>query len=267
MSPPSRRHPHLFVHDDPIVRSPSTLASVEDCVSERVAVRTLIVAGDVTPAVKLGAALAAQGHDVAFAGVPSEVDEIRRAVERHVSNDATVAVDAIGLARKVPDELAAVSARWTRVDMILVVSRLDARVAGLLDQSGPELQRALDEGSWPLVGAIHATQRVFTAGPRHAVAISRDDLQRFDADAAYRSVAAGVLETFVRYMATHLRPQGVLVNALRLPAQGNTAPDSNAVADVLVAIGTGLLDAMSGQVVTVDGGLGLRRGIGVTEVR
>lgn len=247
--------------------------------SGRAPTRTLIVAGQRELAIGLADGLAAHEHIVALAADPADLESVRAELEAggaeleslpagqgEGSRGAKPIVDAIGLGRKVADELVMVRQAVDAIDLLLVVPRFDAVVPTLLDQRPDALQSALDDGAWPLVGALHAVERVFGALPRYAVAVSRDDLQRFSSDGAYRSVATAVLETFTRYMATHLRPRGVLVNALRLPATFENG-QTGAVADVVAAIATGLLDAMSGQVLTVDRGQGLRRGIGVTEVR
>ncbi len=109
------------------------------------------------------------------------------------------------------------------------------------------LQEAVGEDSWPFVARLHALRKANGRYPRYAVALAAPLEGNPDGAA---TLATEVLETLVRYHATHLRPEGVRVNAVRA-AGGETSVSPREVAGTVLALCSGLLDAMSGQVLRV----------------
>lgn len=148
------------------------------------------------------------------------------------------------------------------------------RAEGLADLSERALLGTLDYSAWPLVDYLQAIDRRFGALPRRVVVSSSDGADVHYPGYAHVAIAKAVLEALVRYLAVTLRPRGVQVNALRsrmirtesfdaifggrgralaerFPELALTPED---VAEVAVALSSGTLDALSGQVVTVDRG-------------
>jgi NAD(P)-dependent dehydrogenase (short-subunit alcohol dehydrogenase family) len=145
---------------------------------------------------------------------------------------------------------------------------------------GPEkhsrraLFKSLEYSSWPLVSYLHAIGRTFGRYPRYAVAMSSDGPDTHYPGYDFVAVSKAVLETFVRYMNTHLHKEGCLVNALRTrqvitesyremfgeqqKALADKFPEFQCtvdeVADTTLALCSGLMDAMGGQVLTLDRG-------------
>lgn len=158
----------------------------------------------------------------------------------------------------------------TFVANVCVVTRGE----GTMKHSRRALYKSLEFSSWPFVGYLHALHATFGRYPRYALAMSSDGPDTHYPGYDYVAVAKAVLETFVRYMSTHLHPQGCLVNALRtrqvmtesyrqmFGAQQQALADKfpefavtvEEVADTALALCSGLMDAMGGQVVTLDRG-------------
>ena len=136
------------------------------------------------------------------------------------------------------------------------------------------LYKSLEYSSWPFVEYLHQLKRTFGRYPRYALAMSSDGPDTHYPGYDYVAVAKAVLETFVRYMNTHLHAEGCLVNALRtrqvmtesyrqifgeqqlalaakFPEFACTVEE---VADTALALCSGLMDAMGGQVVMLDRG-------------
>jgi NAD(P)-dependent dehydrogenase (short-subunit alcohol dehydrogenase family) len=159
---------------------------------------------------------------------------------------------------------------WAFISNVCVVQRGE----------GPEkhtrraLYKSLEYSSWPFVGYLQALHAAFGRYPRYALAMSSDGPDTHYPGYDYVAVAKAVLETFVRYMSTHLYEHGCIVNALRtrqvmtesyeqmFAAQQRElagkfpefACTVDEVADTTLALCSGLFDAMGGQVLTLDRG-------------
>jgi NAD(P)-dependent dehydrogenase (short-subunit alcohol dehydrogenase family) len=157
---------------------------------------------------------------------------------------------------------------------VCVVMRGD----GVENHAKRALLKSLDYSAWPFVDYMQQIQKTFGRWPRYSVAMSSDGPDRHYPQYDYVAVSKAVLETFVRYMATHLRNandgEGAIVNALRTrqvltESYKAIFPEEEAkiaqmfdeftitvdeVADTTLAMCSGLLDALSGQVITVDRG-------------
>ncbi len=139
-----------------------------------------------------------------------------------------------------------------------------------------DLTRGLRYSAWPLVEYLQACRRELGCYPRYAVALSSRGPDMFLP--GYDLVAASktVLEMLCRQLATELREEGVRVNALRAnPVDTRSlaatfGPEFAAfcrkyygddylvlpeeVADAVVALCSGWMDGVSGEVLFVDRG-------------
>jgi NAD(P)-dependent dehydrogenase (short-subunit alcohol dehydrogenase family) len=137
-----------------------------------------------------------------------------------------------------------------------------------------DLRRSLEYSAWPLVRYLDAMQASFGATPRYVVATSSDGPDRFYPGYDYVAASKAVLEALCARLAE--RHPGIRVNALRA-RQVDTAGyremfgpqsrevvgrfarfdvDTEEVARAAVALCSGDLDGLSGEVVTVDRGAG-----------
>ena len=146
-----------------------------------------------------------------------------------------------------------------------------------LDQAS--LFGCLEGTTWPLLGLLQTLEARFGDYPRYTVAISYDGPDSYHPGHEYLAASKAVLETFCRYLAKHLwEGHQRRVNVLRV---GSLAPETlvatlgpecegflerfygedffvapEAVGDATLALCSGLLDAMNGRVVRLDGGAG-----------
>jgi len=150
-------------------------------------------------------------------------------------------------------------------------------------QEMADLRRASMElsvrySAWPLVDLLQASQEVLGYYPAYALGISSDGGDVCHPGYEMAGVAKSALETLCRYLALRLRPEGVRVNAVR-PGFLDTASsratfgdalidthgkqfrdlllEPRAVAQACVALCSGLMDSITGQVITVDEGWSL----------
>jgi NAD(P)-dependent dehydrogenase (short-subunit alcohol dehydrogenase family) len=151
-------------------------------------------------------------------------------------------------------------------------------VRGVGDLKKNALELSLSYSAWPLVDLIQATQEVIGSFPRYVIAISSDGAGVCHPGYDLAGAAKAVLETMCRYLAMRLKQYGVRVNAIRpgfldtasaratfgdtvvdtmKERDGSMFLDPGVVAPVCVALCSGLMDAVTGQVIIVDEGWSL----------
>lgn len=162
------------------------------------------------------------------------------------------------------------------VDVFVSNASLAAVPRSLDDYDERALLKSVSYGAWPLVAYTRALHATFARWPRYVVAMSSDGPDRFSVGYDFVAASKSVLETLVRYLTWHLREEDVRVNAVRSrgvrtesfertfgPALLDhvrrlgledqlVAPEE--VAGAAVALTSGLMDAVRGQVLTVDRG-------------
>ena len=161
-----------------------------------------------------------------------------------------------------------------RVDVFISNVAMVVRGEGFDAHTHRALIKSLEYSAWPFVDYLHKINDAFGSYPEYAVAMSSDGPDQHYPHYDYVAVAKAVLETFVRYMSTHLRDHDVKVNALRtrqVPTESyaqifgedNTAiaarfeefavtPEE--VAATTLGLCSGLFDSFGGQVLQLDRG-------------
>lgn len=139
------------------------------------------------------------------------------------------------------------------------------------------LLTSIEYSSWPMVAYPQQMKKKFGRYPRYIVGISSDGPDHYFANYEFVAASKAVMETFCRYMAKHLGPEGVIVNVLRTrnvltqavyEIFGSAYTDfigkyageeyfmqPEEVGDAVLAMCSGMMDAMSGQVIMVDKGI------------
>lgn len=132
--------------------------------------------------------------------------------------------------------------------------------------------------AWPVVDLVQAAREELGAFPRYVLGVSSDGAQVCHDGYDLAGAAKAVLETLCRYLAVRLRADGVRVNAVRpglldtlssravlgdeamdrLRAESpSPVLDPRGVARACVALCSGLMDSVTGQVITIDEGWSL----------
>lgn len=141
------------------------------------------------------------------------------------------------------------------------------------------LQKSIHYSAWPLVGYLQKLKTAFGRYPRYALALSSPGPDHYCPGYEFVAASKAVLETLMRYANYRLRDENININILRAGAiktqsahdmfgdelfgfLDRLAPPNHEwlsaedVADVAVALCSGWLDAVSGQVLNVDRGHG-----------
>ncbi|MEZ4866950.1 MAG: SDR family oxidoreductase [Caldilineaceae bacterium] len=188
-----------------------------------------------------------------------------------VESDVSNAEDTRTLMRRVQREAGA-------LDVIISNVAFAKTVNDLSDLRRRALEHSLAYSAWPVVDLVQTAYETFERYPRYVIGISSDGGEVCHPGYDLVGVAKSVLETLCRYLALRLKPHGVCVNVIRpgfldtasaratfgdaLFAQLQTRHpemllDPVQVANTCVALCSGYMDAVTGQMITVDEGWGL----------
>ena len=137
---------------------------------------------------------------------------------------------------------------------------------------------AIDYSVWPIVSHTRAAKEIFGTYPRYVVAMSSEGADFYHVNYDIVAAAKAALEALCKYMNQRLRAHGTRVNVLRTrftrtdsmravfgeefegfldKHQPGVFTDANEVGDAAVGLCSGLMDAVGGQIVTVDHGANL----------
>lgn len=190
---------------------------------------------------------------------------------RIIESDVSNADDTRALMQTICDETGT-------LDIVISNVAFAKTVQELGDLRKRALDHSLAYSAWPVVDLIQAAHETFDRYPRYVIGISSDGGAVCHPAYDLVGVSKSVLETLCRYLALRLKPHGSCVNAIR-PGFIDTASarstfgnamfermqqahpdmllDPHEVARTCVALCSGYMDAVVGQVITVDAGWGL----------
>lgn len=153
---------------------------------------------------------------------------------------------------------------------------LAALVRSIDEYDERALDRSISYSTWPLVTHTREAHRIFGKYPRHVIGLSSGGPDHFYKDYDFVAATKAVLETLTRYLAYRLFDDDCRVNVVRsrlvrtqsLRDTFGTGFEAfverfnmerqfiscEEVAGVVVALTSGMLDGMNGQVVMVDRG-------------
>jgi len=154
-----------------------------------------------------------------------------------------------------------------------------AQVGGSLESYVKRaLNTSLSYSAWPFVGYLQQVKRTFGRYPRYVVGSSCDGPDTYYPGYDFVAASKVVMETLCRYLATHLLGEDVRVNILRSRPVSTESlvatfgPEfepflkkyfgeeyfirAEEVADATLALCSGWMDAVSGQVILLDRGVG-----------
>lgn len=228
----------------------------------------------------IGMAFARSGYTVYLTHRWGSVAEEELVAEFHahdlptpqiVESDVSNAEDTRTLMRRIQQEAGA-------LDVIISNVAFAKTVADLSDLRRRALEHSLAYSAWPVVDLVQAAHETFECYPRYVIGISSDGGEVCHPGYDLVGASKSVLETLCRYLALRLKPHGVCVNVIR-PGFLDTASaratfgdalfaqlqarhpelllDPAKVANSCVALCSGYMDAVTGQVITVDEGWGL----------
>lgn len=144
------------------------------------------------------------------------------------------------------------------------------------DYSLRMLKKSISYSAWPLYAYTQAIKDKFGCYPKYVIGVSSTGPDHYSYGYDYVAASKAVMETLCRYMTYHLRHEDICINVIRSRAirtqsleatfgeelfefTKKLVPDHywikpEEVAGTIVALCSGLLDSMRGQIMTVDRG-------------
>lgn len=170
-----------------------------------------------------------------------------------------------------------IARRSDGVDVLVSNVAFALRTPGVEAYSERGLMQSIDYSAWPMWSYTKAIRDEFGRYPKYVIGLSSDGPDGFFMNYDFVAMSKSVLETMCRYMNFRLFEHGVRVNVVRsrlvrtesfdatfgqefhrfLESVGGfedcyTTPEE--IANVILALGSGLLDVIGGQVIMADKG-------------
>ena len=163
-----------------------------------------------------------------------------------------------------------------KVDVFVSNATGAVAVRGLDDLTERALASSIRYGAWPTLGYLQEMKRTFGRYPGYTVAISTTGIDSYTRNYDLVAASKAALEVLCRYAAFHLRHEDGRVNLIRTRAVSSDSlkaivgddldeitrtvrasgfimqPDE--VADAVLALCSGFMDDVNGQVITLDRG-------------
>ncbi|HZU99199.1 MAG TPA: SDR family oxidoreductase [Planctomycetota bacterium] len=188
---------------------------------------------------------------------------------RIVNADVCVQEDMVALLEQLHREHERIEAFISNVSVGLVVK-------GLEDYEKRSLLQSIEYSAWPMVAYTQRIREVFGHYPRYVIGLSSGGPDAFYKNYDFVAASKAVMETLCRYMNYRLYDEGVRINVVRsrlvrtesLRATFGRDFEQFAerfnmkrqfisceeVANTILALCSGLMDGVSGQVIMVDRG-------------
>ena len=187
-----------------------------------------------------------------------------RLVQADVKSDADLA-----------DLLAAIRQTHDRVEVLVSGVAAATAVRGLGDYDWRALTQSLELTAWPLFAYLRRLHETFGSYPRYVIGLSSDGPDSHQPNYDFVAASKAVLETLCRYASVHLFHEDVRLNIVRAgwvftdslrslcgdeiePFIRRYFPEAEIpaeeVADAILALCCGLMDAVRGQILVVDHG-------------
>jgi enoyl-[acyl-carrier-protein] reductase (NADH) len=173
--------------------------------------------------------------------------------------------------------LGIVKERHARVEVFISNVSFAQAGGGLDSYSKRSFLTSLGYSAWPMLGHLQQMKQLFGQYPRYTLGMSCDGPETYYPGYDYVAAAKTVMETMTRYLASHflgtdcriniLRSRPVSTDSLRATFGEGFEPflrryhgddyfiEVEQVADAVLALVSGLLDGVSGQVILLDKGV------------
>lgn len=172
----------------------------------------------------------------------------------------------------------ALEKKFSGVDIFISNVSLSLIVKSFEDYSLRALKKSISNSSWPLVSYFKQLKEVFGRYPKYTIGVSSTGPDHYCYGYDFVAASKSVMEVFCRYLSYRLKEEDVVINAVRAGAIKTDAfsqtfgeefekfakayvPDNywielQEVSNTILALCSGYCDAIRGQIITVDRGIG-----------
>jgi NAD(P)-dependent dehydrogenase (short-subunit alcohol dehydrogenase family) len=165
-----------------------------------------------------------------------------------------------------------------KIDIFISNVGFAPQVSTLEEYKKRSFFKTIEYSSWPIVEYTQKIKNTFGSYPQRVIAVSSDGPDHYYRGYDYVAAAKALLEHFSRYLSVHLLKEGSRVNAVRfgtvktqsfsaifgeeffsffkkegIPEELILTPED--CGKTILALASGLMDTVNGQVITADYGL------------
>ena len=207
----------------------------------------------------------------------SDEEDVRRAFAATDAPEPCLVQADVAIEDDTVELLRLIKKRHDRLEAFISNVAFAQTVRGIDDYNKKGLFKSLEYSAWPFVGYLQQIKQTFGAWPRYAIGVSSEGVEQ-TAYPGYGMVAVAkvVMEVMCRYLSARLFEEDIRLNIIR-PIRVSTdsfratvgdemepflrriggdryflTPDE--VGDAILALCSGLMDAVSGQVILLDRG-------------
>jgi NAD(P)-dependent dehydrogenase (short-subunit alcohol dehydrogenase family) len=206
----------------------------------------------------------------------ADEDEVRRIFADAGAPEPVLIQADVARAEDTGRVLAEMRARHGHVEAFISNVSQAVLVENPTDYSPRALFQSIQYSAWPFVEHTFAIREVFGRYPRYVVGISSTGVDQFSWGYDLMAASKAVMETLCRYLSYRLYDEDVRINVIRTRSVRTESfrsafgsdfeafarrfsreqhfVDAREVADAAVALCSGLMDGVRGQVLTVDRG-------------
>jgi enoyl-[acyl-carrier-protein] reductase (NADH) len=207
-------------------------------------------------------------------GTADEDEVLRRFADSKAAKPLIIRAD-VGNADDTGMLMQELRSRWEHVDVFVSNVSVALVVKDLEDYSLKGLSKAIEYTAWPMFAYTRQIREFFGRYPRYVVGMSSRGPDSYAKGYDFVASSKAVLETMCRYMSYRLYDEDIRINVVRAGpvrtmslqhtfgdfetfAQRFTRDEHHIgmqeVSNCVVALCSGLLDGMKGQVINVDRG-------------
>lgn len=206
----------------------------------------------------------------------ADEDEVRRAFAEAGAPEPCLVQADVARAEDTGRVLTEMRARHDHVEAFVSNASQAVLVENPADYTPRALFQSIQHSAWPLVDYTFRIHEVFGRYPRYVVGISSTGVDRFSWGYDLMAASKAVMETLCRYLNYRLYDEDTRINVIRTRSVRTESfrtafgsdfeafarrftreqhfVEAGEVADAAVALCSGLMDGVRGQVLTVDRG-------------
>jgi len=237
----------------------------------------LVTGGTMGIGLETALALAERGARCAVTykwGTADEADVYRRFADKRAPTPLIIQAD-VGNADDTRVLMEELRKEWERIDIFVSNASVALVVKDVKDYSFKAFSRAIESTAWPVFAYIGQIREYFGRYPRYVIAMSSRGPDSYAKGYDFVASSKAAMETMCRYMSYRLYDEDIRINVVRAGAVRTMSLrdtfgdfeefaskflrdehyiDAKEVSNCVIALCSGLLDGMRGQVITVDRG-------------
>jgi NAD(P)-dependent dehydrogenase (short-subunit alcohol dehydrogenase family) len=237
----------------------------------------LITGGTMGIGLETAVALAERGARCAVTykwGTADEDEVYRRFADKGAPKPLIIRAD-VGSADDTNVLMEELRRQWEQVDIFVSNASVALVVKDVKDYSFKAFSKAMEYTAWPMFAYTSQIRECFGRYPRYVIAMSSRGPDSYAKGYDFVASSKAAMETMCRYMSYRLYDEDIRINVIRAGAvrtmslrdtfgdfeefarkfmRDELYIDAKEVSNCVVALCSGLLDGMRGQVLTVDRG-------------